>query len=93
MNLMEQHDQELTSVGAMVAQDPIEADSDLKKMEKIRLAKWLLKIGLAGGWSPPGSFARSHISVLDRQIQRADNDAKGRKTRHQRVVQREDDNE
>jgi hypothetical protein len=79
---MEKHDQELTSVGAQVAQDPIEADSDLKKMEKIRLARIMLRIGLGAEWAPPGSFMRGYLHKLDTTIRNADTQsAKARKAR------------
>jgi hypothetical protein len=70
MNLMEEHDQELV-------------DPDLKKMEKIRLARLMLRIA-GDAWAPPGSFLRAHLHRLDRVIRSADHyAAKGRKQRAQ----------
>jgi hypothetical protein len=72
-------------------QEPETDGRPLATSERARIARWLLRIAYADEWAPPGTFLRSHTAILDRQIQRADADIKGRKARHQRVVTRRDD--
>jgi hypothetical protein len=79
----------LTGIGAMVAEKLVEEEPPLKKMDKIRLARMMLRIGLGAEWAPLGSFLRSHIAFLDRAIARAD--ANANKGRRQRAATHRDD--
>jgi hypothetical protein len=59
--------------------------AELRPIERIKLAALMFRLANYNG--PPGSHMRAHRKRLDKLIQAADNDAKGRKARHQRVAE------